>query len=506
MKADLAVRVEGDNIICTLTSDFALTSPVFCFSLMAPARVLRGGNLVRSVGGYAEVALPDLTPGTAHEVVVAYACEAERYRPVNRAWLPLGPYLRHEGGVTRLPAGPSGAKAWVHEGPEIEPDLRLIPAPTGWRPEPGVLAATGFATEYSEFAKVKALSNRLGLGDFLTPDGVPVAVEKYDGLATEAYRISIANDGIRVRTGDAAGVFYAAITLLNLRATYDGKLPLGEVTDQPRFAWRGQHLDCARHYFRPDTLMRLIDLMAFLKLNRFHWHFCDDEAFRLELECLPELWQETAMRGESHPIPGVFGGGVESGRTYSKAFAAKLIDHARTMHIEVMPEIEVPDHALALNTVVPGLRDPEDTSAEVSVQGYKRNTINPAMPRTWEVVEALIDEIADLFPFERIHLGCDELPANTWSGSPAADGLKAREGLATTDDLQGWMMERLARRLAARGKKAAAWEEAERGKGGGIGNGALLFSWSRQAPGIAAAKAGYDIVMCPAQHVYLTGR
>lgn len=503
MGAGLAVRVKGDDIVCTITSDVDLVAPVFCFSLMAPACVLRGGRLVRSVGGYAEIALPDLTARTAHEVVVGYVNEAERYHPVNRAWLPLGPYLRHEGGVTRLPAGPSGAKAWVHGGPEFEPDLRLIPAPAGWRPKRGVIAAAGFATEYSEFAKVNALSNRLALGDFLIPNGVPVSVELDGALRTEAYQISIAQDRIKVSAGDDAGVFYAAITLLNLRALYDGQLPLGEVTDGPRFAWRGQHLDCARHYYQPDTLMRLIDLMAFLKLNRFHWHFSDDEAFRLELDCLPELWHETAMRGDGHPIPGVFGGGVASGGTYSKGFAAELIAHAKALYIEIMPEIEVPAHALALNTAIPGLRDPEDTSGEVSVQGYERNTINPAMPRGWEVVEALIDEIAEIFPFERIHLGCDEPPENMWSGSPAADSLKAREGLVTTDDLQGWMMERLARGLNARGKKPAAWEEAARGNNGGIGNDALLFSWSGQAPGIAAAKAGYDIVMCPAQHLYL---
>ena len=131
-----------------------------------------------------------------------------------------------------------------------------------------------------------------------------------------------------------------------------------------------------------------------------------------------------------------------------------------------MPEIEVPAHALALNRAIPGLRDPADNGAEQSVQDYRDNTINPAMPRMWEVTTALAEEVASIFPFAHLHLGCDELPHDTWSGSPAVAALKAREGLDTTDDVQGWTMARLASHMHARGIVPAAWEEAARGANG----------------------------------------
>ena len=114
------------------------------------------------------------------------------------------------------------------------------------------------------------------------------------------------------------GLFHAAITLMTLRETHGAALPCGVIRDAPRFGWRGQHLDCARHFYRVETILRLLDLMALLKLNRFHWHFSDDEAFRLQVNCAPEIWQRTELRGEGHLVPGVFGGGIESGGSYSQ--------------------------------------------------------------------------------------------------------------------------------------------------------------------------------------------
>ncbi|MGR3636660.1 MAG: family 20 glycosylhydrolase, partial [Shimia sp.] len=270
-----------------------------------------------------------------------------------------------------------------------------------------------------------------------------------------------------------------------------------------RFSWRGQHLDTARHFYEQQTILDLLDLMALLKFNRFHWHFADDESFRLEIECFPELWQKTALCGEGHLLPALFSGAVEAGGSYSKDTAREIIAHAKALNIEVMPEIEVPAHAIALTHVFPELRDPSDNGAEVSVQGYKGNAANPAIARTWDVLEAIIAEVGALFPFNHLHLGCDELPEGTWMGSPLARDLMKREGLETTDDLQGWMMQKLGAKTVENGQRPCAWEEAAKGANGGIANGAILFSWTGQGPGLEAARNGYDVVMSPAQHVYL---
>lgn len=502
MRLAFTASVQGQAIHCRISSDEALVAPVFCFSLMAPPAVVSGGELATTCGGYGEVALPDIPAGGTVEVVLRYADPA--YRPVNRAWLPLGPYLRLADGTTHpLPALPAGVRPRASaQAAEPAPGLRLVPPPTSWEPSDETLLTRSFSGVGEPLAAVDGLSRRNALGRFLEPAGTPLTLRTDASMPAEAYRLEITPDAVAITAAGRAGHFYGAITLLNLVVTHSGALPCGTIEDAPRFGWRGQHLDCARHYYRRETLARLFDLMALFKLNRFHWHFADDEAFRLEVDCLPELWQKTAFRGEGELVPGVFGGGIRAGGSYSKSVVRDLIAHGRALNIEILPEIEVPAHALALNRAVPGLRDPDDTGTETSVQGYRENTINPAMPRTWDVVEALAGEVAALFPFGHLHLGCDELPPDTWAGSPAVAALKRRENLATTDDVRGWMMHRLAANLAAQGVRPAAWEEAARGRNGGIGNGALLFSWTGQGPGTDAARAGYDVVMCPAQNVY----
>lgn len=321
-------------------------------------------------------------------------------------------------------------------------------------------------------------------------------------LPEDGYTLSIPEKGaLQVSAGGPGGRFYAGVTLLHLIHLYDGGLPTGVIEDRPRFGWRGQHLDCARHFFAPGTIHRLLDLMALLKLNRFHWHFADDECFRLEVTSCPELWQKTAVQGEGAFLPALFGEGPLGGGSYSSADVQALLAHARALNIEVMPEIEVPAHAHAFGRVYPDTRDPDDTGLERSVQGYARNALNPAMPGTWDRLIPLAAEVAGMFPFGHLHLGGDELPENTWMGSPAARALMAAEGLDTSEDLMGWTMAQLAATLPD--TRVAAWEEAGGGSQGGIGHNALLFSWSGQGRGLAAARAGYDVVMTPAQHAYL---
>jgi len=223
----------------------------------------------------------------------------------------------------------------------------------------------------------------------------------------------------------------------------------------------------------------------------------------LELSSVPELADRTGMRGHGCTIPGVFGGSKgPTGGIYSADDVSRIIEHASSLGISVMPEIEIPAHSLALLKVFPEMRDPQDKSFEVSVQGYSENTINPAMPASWYFLKKVLPEISSLFPFGIIHLGCDELPPGVWEKSPAIEQLKFEQALKTTDDVQEWTMQQAAKILVEAGARPAAWEEAGRGNKGGIGNDALLFSWSGQEPGLKAAREGYEVVMSPAQHVY----
>lgn len=501
MTLTFSARIEGSEIACEIGSDEDLAAPVLCFSLMTAPCVISGGTLVRQVAGYGEVRLPDIRAGIPARLRLAH--DNPDFTPHNRAWLPLGAYLRVLGRTIMLPPlrlGVDTARA-APVVPSFE-GLRLVPQPTEWRPTGGALIAAGFADPANALAPVARLSGRLGLPPFLTSNGTPVTIEPDPTLANEAYILTIDPIAITLRASGPAGIFAAGITLSNLRETYDGQLPCGIITDTPRFGWRGQHLDCARHFFQVATIRRLLDLMALLKLNRFHWHFADDEAFRLQVDCAPALWRLTAFRGEGLPVPGVFGGGIRSGGSYSKADVVALIAHAADLNIQILPEIEVPAHSFCINAVLPGLTDQSDPTPEISIQGYPRNILNPAKPETWALLEPLASEVAWLFPLRMVHLGCDELPPAAWDQSPAATALKLREGLGDRDDLQGWTMSRLAGHLSAQGVRPAAWEEAAKGAQGGIGHDALLFSWTGQGAGVAAARMGHDVVMCPAQNTY----
>ena len=490
-------RIEGEEIHCEIGSDVAISEPIFCFSLMVKPAVVSGCTLVLRYAGYAEVLLPDIPAQGSVRFVLRH--DRAGFPVRNRAWLPLGGYLRTTSGCLALPSVGQGVQGDMP--PRVVAafkGLPLVPQPTDWHPAGGTVAVEGLSGV--ALAPLDRLALRLNLP--LRGTGLAVQVENVSEMAENAYEVVIERESVTIRSAGEAGVFAAGVTLLNLMQTTGGALPLGRIVDAPRFGYRGQHLDCARHFYRVETILRLLDLMALLKLNRFHWHFADDEAFRVEVDCFPDLWRKTSFRGEKEMMPGVYGGGIRAGGSYSKADVALVLQRAAELRIEVLPEIETPAHSHALIKAVPGLRDPGDNGEEVSVHGYLDNIINPAMPATWDFLHPLIAEIAALFPSGMLHLGCDEAPEGAWSGSPAVAALKAREGLDSADDVQGWMMARLAAHLAEKGIRSAAWEEAAKGSNGGIGNNALLFSWTGQGPGLEAARRGHDVVMCPAQHVY----
>ena len=486
-------RIDDHHLICTIQPKLDLDSAVFCFSGMAPLEPVSGGRLAYSLGGYTEIALPRLSAGCTHEITLRYR---DGFKPANRAWMPLGPRLRYNGEIITLPPTPAGRRRNARDEPPSYDGLPVIPQPNVWKPDGTQITIDGISVTGDALTAVAELADRQNLP---FRGNHPTTIQHQD-LPKDAYRLIIDQTGITIQASSYGGEFYAGVTLMMLLR--QGPLPCGEIHDAPRFLWRGQHLDTARHFYEPETITALLDLMALLKLNRFHWHFADDEAFRIPLDTLPELAESLAMRGEGQLLPALFGGAPVQGGLYSKETVRNIIEQAAALNISVLPEIEAPAHALALARIYPDTRDPDDTGEETSVQGYSANVLNPAMPRTWEVLEKIVDEVGALFPFGHLHLGCDELPEDTWMGSPRARALMAEQGLETTEDLQGWTIAKLATYAAAKGLRPAAWEEAAKGSNGGIGNNAILFSWTGQGPGLDAARAGYDVVMTPAQHVY----
>ena len=498
MIGQIDVSATGLTLIVRIRVHKAVSAPVWCFSLIGPAQIVSGGTLVSQTGGYFEVLLPDLNPDEIHQVIIEYPADT---KGINRAWHPMGSHLRLDNALFPIACSTSiGVHAKHHPQLPSLAENQIYPPIQCANFEDAHISKPLRAHGIAGLAGVKGLANRLGIAMFDgNADAIPVKWIFRD-IGQAAYQIDISPTCVTITSEDEIGVHNAGITLLNL-LIHHKNIPICSIQDAPKFSWRGQHLDCARHCFSRDFILTLLDDMALLKLNKFHWHFADDEAFRIELECIPNQ-HDLNIRGHGHMLPAVFGAGTEAKGTYTKADVAEIVERARELNIDILPEFEIPAHSLGLCRLIPDLRDQNDAGTETSVQGYMQNVMNPAKPKTWELIENIVQELSTIFPYDILHLGGDELPENAWAGSPLMDGLKKDEGLETSNDILGWTMAKAGNIACNHARRSAAWEESIRGNNGGIGHNALIFSWTGVEAGVKAAERGYDVVLCPAQICY----
>ncbi|MDQ7039600.1 MAG: family 20 glycosylhydrolase [Rhodothermus sp.] len=393
---------------------------------------------------------------------------------------------------------------------------------------------------------------RLRLGPVPLPDG-PAGAEAY-------HLIVEPETGITLTGTDAAGVFYGIQTLRQLidpafyRQPPDAiPIPALEVRDAPRFGYRGLHLDVARNFQPKEVVLRLLDLMALYKLNRFHFHLTDDEGWRLEIDGLPELTEVGGCRGhteaEQHCLIPSHGSGPEKGRLPGSGFYRRedfieILRYATARHIEVIPEIDVPGHARAAIKAMEAryvrlkaagyseaeaaayrLVDPADTSVYRSVQGWHDNVINVCLPSTYRFLEKVVDELWQLYheagaPLQVVHTGGDEVPHGAWAGSPACRTVMQAEGIDNPAALQDYFLARFHQILARKGLRTAGWEEIgltiteENGRRVHHPNprfrdqGFLVYAWNNiwgsgaEDHAYRLANAGYDVVLALASNLY----
>jgi len=328
-------------------------------------------------------------------------------------------------------------------------------------------------------------------------------------LPTEGYRITF-GDQITVTSSATEGRRYALIALAQmLHGAYtdpEYKFPAtGTIDDAPRYDWRGCHLDVSRHFWSHDEVLRVVDMLAWQKLNKFHWHLTDDEGWRAEILAYPELTQAGATRGADVPamLPQLGDGSETKHGFYTQDQMRAVVAHAGDLGIEVMPEIEMPGHSACVLAALPQLVDPDEpANSYYPVQGYFNNALNPAVTETFTVLETVFDELATIFPSKYIHIGGDEVASNAWMTSPLALALMEREGLKGTFELQSWFLRKIKETLTARGKIMVGWNEIAHG-GGVPPEGTLLMAWENPQVGIELASQGYDVVMTPGQAYYL---
>ncbi len=356
-------------------------------------------------------------------------------------------------------------------------------------------------------------------------------------LAAEAYRLDIGPDAaVHLTGGGPAGVFWGAQTLRQLLgpeafrsapvaagpAGLAGQAGIAEpsgaagpaglayqrIEDAPRFGWRGMMLDVARHFMPKNDVLRYLDLLAAHKLNVFHFHLTDDQGWRVEIKRHPRLTEVGSWRPRTkwgHRASESWND-TPHGGFYTQDDIREIVAHAHARHITVVPEIDIPGHSQAAIAAYPelGNTDVVDTSAlgVWDTWGVNPNILAPS-DRVLRFYEEVFEEVLALFPSQFVHIGGDEAPKDQWKQSPAAQARIKELGLADEDELQSWFVRHFDTWLTERGRRLIGWDEILEG---GLAPGAAVSSWRGYRGGIAAAKSGHDVVMCPEQQVYLDHR
>ena len=492
-----------------------------CFSLVYSIKSLEGAIIVKQIGRYYELILTNNNLLSYQNHTINIILQTSRIGTYNLSCGPEGVFLLDENENLIE----SELKKLTFEQPirkkqydRIYPKVinPIIPEPLKTNLSKNFIKNPdkNFFTKNKEILKtfllLKKTTSSLGI-NFNNNKGIEIKFNKIT-MEEDAYKIIINSNHIEVLSKNYGGSFYALISLLHLSYFYSGDLPIGTIEDKPKFLWRGMHLDCSRQFHSIKTIKRLLLYMSLFKLNRFHWHLTDNEAWRLDMESFPNLAVHSSFRGYKEIIPPVYGSGYyKYGGYYSKKDVQDLILFAKDLNIEIMPEIDLPAHSWALLQVMPQLYDKTSNRVSEDVGNYKNNTINPILNETSEFLEKVLLDISKLFPYNVIHVGVDERPKNAWEGSPIILEFMKQNDLATFDELQDFYMNNIINLNKKNEKITAAWNEAvlkpyidigSGGSSGNVDNSCLIFAWEHPDVAIQSLKKGFQTIMCPGQKTY----
>ena len=323
----------------------------------------------------------------------------------------------------------------------------------------------------------------------------------------EGYKLSVTPEAITVEASDEAGLFHAIQTLRQLlpaehaaQRTADCEIPAVTIEDAPAFSWRAMHLDVCRHFFDVEFVKKYIDLLAFHKMNIFHWHLTEDQGWRMPIDAYPKLAEVSAWR-ESTPLPENRHeqDGKPYGGIYTKDEIREVVAYADSLGITVMPEIELPGHTIAVLAAYPELGCTGENYKVRTEWGIEDDVFCAGNDQVFEFLETVFDEVLELFPSEYIHIGGDECPKVRWQECDTCQTRIKEEGLKNEDELQSWFVSKIGHYLAGKGRKMIGWDEILEG---GLPDGAAVASWRGTEGGIEAASQGHKVVMTPTTHCY----
>ena len=340
-------------------------------------------------------------------------------------------------------------------------------------------------------------------------------------LAPEEYSLVVNRKAVIIKASALNGFIYAIQTVKqmlpeeifsdSLDQDEDWKLKCVVIKDAPRFAYRGMHLDVSRHFWSVDEVKRYLDVMQVHKLNRFHWHLTDDQGWRIEIKKYPRLTEKGAVRKETlvghlQPKDNVFDGTpYGEGLFYTQDQIREVVAYAAARGITVIPEIDLPGHMVAALACYPELGCASGPYEVWPMWGVADDVLCPGNEKTFEFIENVLSEVADLFPSEYIHIGGDECPKVRWEKCPKCQarikalGLEADERHSAEYFLQSYVTERVEAFLATRGKRIIGWDEILEGK---LAPDATVMSWRGISGGLEAARLGHDAIMTPNSYLY----
>ena len=331
-----------------------------------------------------------------------------------------------------------------------------------------------------------------------------------EGITASQYAIIVNQSGIQLQAQTGEGFFRAAQTLrksLPVSSLISLDFPFTNITDHPRFSYRGVHLDCARHFFSVDVIKQYLDLMALHGCNQFHWHFTEDQGWRFEVKALPELAKKGSIREKTviGRNTGIYDG-LRYGGYYTQEQCREIVNYAAERYINVIPEIDLPGHMLGALHVFPNLGCTGGPYPVWPHWGVSNDVLCAGNPETMTFLKTALGELCDVFPSKFIHIGGDECPKDRWKTCSKCQA-KARE-LGLKDDgkhsienqLQTWINHEVEQFLNERGRDIIGWDEVLEG---GLTEGGIVMSWRGVKGGVEAAKQHHRVIMSPNSHCYI---
>ena len=332
-----------------------------------------------------------------------------------------------------------------------------------------------------------------------------------DSDSAEAYTLAVTPARVTLSASQTAGFIYGMQTLRQLLppqimadavvAGIDWTIPALSISDTPAFGWRGLHLDVGRHMFPVAFIKKFIDMMAFYKYNTLHFHLTEDQGWRVEIKKYPRLTEVGGFREET-VVPGTWDeyDGVPYGGFYTQAELRELVSYAAARGITIVPEIELPGHAVAALTAYPHLGCVGEGYSVRTTWGIAEDIFCAGKDEVFAFLKDVLTEVLAIFPSKYIHIGGDEAPKARWKECPDCQARIKAEGLADEFELQSWFIRQIEAWLNEQGRNLVGWDEILEG---GLAPNATVMSWRGSEGGIAAANAGHDVVMTPNNHCYL---